>query len=855
MNPTRPAIPPIAPPQASPTRLIVAAGALTVAALGVLIWNDLRPSRLTERLVEGALVTASIGMWVAIVRRIRRRDVRRAEVSALERLSLVLKSSGFGTWTWNVPENKVTVDERNLSHFGLSDPHRLKTVEDFASLVHPEDREAIHRDIERALASGDLYESEFRTICPDGSVRTLGSAGKVFRDPDGRPLSVYGLNWDLTKRKQAEEEIRRAKDAAEDANRAKSEFLANMSHEIRTPLNGIIGMTDLALRTGMTPLQREYLEIARTSADSLLAVVNDILDFSKIEARRLELEDVDFSLRTVLEEAAATVAARAHEKGLELSCDVVPRTPDRLTGDPGRLRQVLLNLLSNAIKFTSRGEVVLQVRAESKDERSASLSFSVRDTGIGIPKEKQAAIFQEFVQADSSTTRKYGGTGLGLTISARLIELMGGRISVESEPGRGSTFRFTVRIQRAKVLTPPMVRLAELEGTRVLIVDDNDTNRRILDENVRDWGMKPILAEGFAPALSALRTARDAGDPFPLVLLDLQMPGRDGFSLADEVRRDPALARTRIVLLASSIGPAEVDRCHELGIKAHLAKPVKPSQLRDVLRAVLGGVGRQTPPAPAAAATSRAGRRRRILLAEDNRVNQRVATDLLEGRGHEVVVAGNGREALELLERSSFDLVLMDVQMPVLDGFEATAEIRRKETAGARRVPIIAMTAHALSGDRERCLQGGMDGYLPKPIDPQALFSAVEGVPDIRATGLPAAEAAVFDESQALGQVGGKKDVLLDILRLFLEETPRYMDELTAAVARKDASKIGFVAHTFKGSSATLGARKAEQAANGLEKIARDPSLPGVDEALATLRREVDRLRCELGPRVEVMAP
>jgi two-component system sensor histidine kinase/response regulator len=852
MNPTRPATPPIALPQASPTRLMVAAGALTVAALGVLLWNDLQPSRLTERLVEGALVTASIGMWVAIVRRIRRRDVRRAEVSALERLSLVLKSSGFGTWTWNVPENKVTVDERNLSHFGLSDPDRLKTVEDFASLVHPEDREAIHRDIERALASGDMYESEFRTICPDGSVRTLGSAGKVFRDPDGRPLSVYGLNWDLTKRKQAEEEIRRAKDAAEDANRAKSEFLANMSHEIRTPLNGIIGMTDLALRTGMTPLQREYLEIARTSADSLLTVVNDILDFSKIEARRLELEEVDFSLRTVLDEATATMAARAHEKGLELSCHVVPRTPDRLTGDPGRLRQVLLNLLSNAIKFTPRGEVTLQVRAESKDERGASLSFSVRDTGIGIPKEKQAAIFQAFVQADSSTTRKYGGTGLGLTISARLIELMGGRISVESEPGRGSTFRFTARFQRAKVLTPPMVRLAELEGTRVLIVDDNDTNRRILDENVRDWGMKPVLAEGFVPALAALRTARDAGDPFPLVLLDLQMPGRDGFSLADEVRRDPALARTRIILLASSIGPAEVDRCHELGIKAHLAKPVKPSQLRDVLRTVLGGLERQTPPASAAAATSRAGAPRRVLLVEDNRVNQRVATDLLEGRGHVVVVAGNGREALDLLERSSFDLVLMDVQMPIMDGFEATAEIRRRETAGARRSPIIAMTAHALSGDRERCLQGGMDGYLSKPIDPRALFEAVEGTPDPEATVASGAKDPVFDEAYALAQVGGKREVLMDVLRILLEDAPKYLDELAASVAAKDAPKTAFVAHTMKGSCATLGARKAERAACRLEEIGRDPSLAGADGALLALQEEVDGLRRELGPKVEV---
>jgi len=573
------------------------------------------------------------------------------------------------------------------------------------------------------------FETEWKRY--DESLIAVRESARAIFGPDDKVLYYDGVVEDITKRKEAERALLKAKEAAEAANRAKSEFLANMSHEIRTPINGIMGMTELLLDTELNEEQREYLGMVKSSTDSLMVVINDILDFSKIEAGKLTLEAIEFNLRGCVEETVKTLALRAHQKKLELACHLEPNLPETIEGDPGRLRQVLINLLGNAIKFTEKGEVALKVEPESEGEDAVVLHFAVRDTGIGVPREKQKTIFEAFTQADNSSTRRFGGTGLGLTISSQLVQMMGGRVWLESEPGKGSIFHFTARFGKVRrVPQQPTPDEKALQGLNALVVDDNAINRRLLEGMLRACGLKVTAATSGEGALAALEHAVAAGEPFTVVVVDAEMPGMDGFEAAERILNNPSLGKPMIMMLSSMGQPGDAARCRELGVTAYLTKPLRQFELKEALLSAVSSNSRQG--APVTLVTRHALRESRqnlkVLLAEDNAVNRALAARLLEKRGHTVVPVGNGREALEAVEKQSYDLILMDVQMPEMDGFEATAAIRALESGTGRRIPIVAMTAHALKGDRERCLAAGMDDYISKPIRAQELLDVIQVV-------------------------------------------------------------------------------------------------------------------------------
>jgi PAS domain S-box-containing protein len=741
----------------------------------------------------------------------------------------------------------IRINRAMANFFGLADPAQAvgKTDMDFFTTEHA--LQALE-DEQQILRSGKpVIDKEEKETWGDGRATWASTTKMPLCDDEGRIVGTFGLSRDITERKQAEAALQAAKEAAESANRAKSAFLANMSHEIRTPMNAILGMTELVLDTPLSSQQREFLLTVQDSAESLLAVINDILDFSKIEAGKLTLDCRLFDLRESLGDTMKSLAVRAHAKRLELAYHIHPEVPTLVHGDANRMRQVVVNLVGNAVKFTDHGEVLLDVNCESQSDEEVLLHFAVSDTGIGIPSHKLDAIFGAFEQADNSTTRRYGGTGLGLAISARLTNLMGGRIWVESEMGQGSTFHFTARFRRAEEdvelqadVEPPL-----LQGLRVLVVDDSQTNRRILVEMLRNWGLVPVAVAAAPEALEALQHMREAGQPFTLVLTDADMPEIDGFALAEAIKRDAQLGSTVIMMLSSADRPGEPAECERRGIVCHLLKPVKQSELLEAIRLALGTHAAEEAEAAAHIAPAQAVRPLRILVAEDSLVNQKLAINLLQRQGHAVVIANNGREAVAKWESQRYDLILMDVQMPEMDGLEATARIREKEQASSRHIPIIAMTAHAMAGDRQRCLESGMDDYVSKPIRAKELFAkigelcrgpaAAAEAPAPRST-LPMSGPINWNE--ALDAVKGDRTLLKIVADAAHDEIPKLLRVIRQALAAGDAAALHRAAHTLKGSIRYFGAQLAFDCAFRLEQMGQHGRLDEAPAMLQCLERE-----------------
>jgi PAS domain S-box-containing protein len=819
------------------------------------------------------------GVGVDVTSRKRTEDTLR-QTNA--RLDLALRGSGVGIWENDMPDGDWRTGRLHctniMEQLGYPPPEGLIDYPTVVAPIHPEDRARLERSLRDYLdfKTAD-YSIEFRARHRDGAYRWFLSRGIATRDAAGKPIRFTGIRIDITDLKRIQEELSQAKEAAERASRAKSEFLANVSHEIRTPMNAILGMTELALDTRLTEEQRNYLTTVNSSANALLSVINDLLDFSKIEAGKFELDPAPFTLRGVLGDCLRALALRAHAKGLELVGRVGPDVPDALIGDAGRLRQVLLNLVGNALKFTETGEVVVAVRLHNEQDHRGNgpssanalpcicnLQFSVSDTGIGIPADKQAKIFEAFEQADNSTTRHYGGTGLGLAIAARLVALMGGAIRVTSEPGRGSTFTFTAAfgVQPSEPGAPAQVDLC---GLPVLVVDDNATNRLILEEWLRGWQTEPTTVADGLTALTALWRGVAIGRPYAVVLLDARMPGVDGLTLAAKLAQSPELARSRVILLTSDDQPGMVARRHELGIAAVARKPIQQEELLETISRILTQQAPQTAPlasAPAelpAPAGPAAMRPLRVLLAEDNELNQQVVLHFLQRAGHTVRIARDGQEALDALEQDAFDALLLDVHMPVLDGFAVVEAVRRREEPSSGRLPIIALTARSMKGDRERCLAAGMDDYLSKPVRRADLFAALQRAVADRPTVVPpppvsdpaapcdhahsssndaatTQPATLLDPATLLAACGADDALLSTMIAVFRTSAPAHLERLTQAVAAANPQEVREAAHKLRGLVAAFSTTAAETALY-MEQHAAAANLKGAPDSCATLQK------------------
>lgn len=702
----------------------------------------------------------------------------------------------------------------------------------FMYAVHPDDKHLVLNE----LSIHDNHDSTYRIIRPDGTIRWINCRIFPVMNEEGQVYRMAGLAEDITQRLGLEKELEKALEVAIESARLKSEFLANMSHEIRTPMNGIIGMTELALDTSLSAEQRDYMDMVKQSADSLLLIINDILDFSKIEAGKIELDEIEFNLPEVIGDTLRPLAVRADQKGLELTYQVLPGVPRGLKGDPQRLRQILVNLIGNAIKFTPTGEVSILVDKESQTGHEVSLHIQVRDTGIGVPTEKQSVIFGAFAQADGSTTRKYGGTGLGLAISSQLVELMGGRIWVESpspfpgldENSPGSVMHFTVCLSVTSEATKAdPLELAAMHDLKVLVVDDNATNRRILQETLEHWQMKPTLAESGSAALIEMKRAFEAHEPYRLVLLDAQMPEMDGFAVVERIKQTPEFAGAAIMMLSSADQNSQVARCRQLGLELYLVKPVRQSELLVAIRTVLGTqLLSNEIERPTDRVLDSGSNGLHILLVEDNLINQRLALSLLQKRGHVVEIANNGRQAISSFAEKPFDLVLMDVQMPEMNGFEATALIREREQASGKHTPIIAMTAYAMAGDRERCLTAGMDAYLSKPIKAAELFSTMETLiskSDANGVDITPVDrdqvGSDVDFSKLLALTDGNPELASELIEIFLGECPQLLTAIGEAIEQKDSVALERAAHTTKGAICHFSRGSAAKAALRLQQM------------------------------------
>ncbi len=791
-------------------------------------------------------------------------------------------------------EQELTHDRNRLASIADESPYPILELDDQASLIYANPvmsglltRFGYGTDGFPQVAPQDLPDLVRRCLASNASIQEIAS-----RLPDARYAWVFcpvkadrhvrGYAVDLTETQRAKEALHasaeeltaqnlrldRALQEAQAATHTKAAFLATISHELRTPMNGVIGMTSLLMDTALAPEQRSYAETIRQCGEALLQLINDVLECSKIEAGKLELESIEFNLRTTVEDVLKQFAERAESKGLELTCLIHAAVPTGLRGDPGRLRQVLTNLLGNAIKFTEHGDVTVQVYLEEETEGDALLRFDVTDSGIGISQETQAKLFQPFVQADSTTTRRYGGTGLGLSISKQLIELMGGQIGVKSAPDRGSTFWCTARFPKQPSSVSAILPMADLQGHRVLIVDDNESNRLILHHLVSGWGMQDVLAEDAASAVTHIEEAYRHGAPFDCAIVDVVMPGKDGLQLAAELQRLSSAASMRIIVMTSLLQRGHAERARKVGAKGYLTKPVRHDELRDCLRTVLGmaqasvetpQAGDATPPRLVTRHTlAEHATRRKVLVVEDNSVNQKLAVRMLEKLGYRPDLVENGQEALAALDAGAYEAVLMDCQMPVMDGFEATAAIRRQEAAGKRYVsaghlPIIAVTANAMQGDRERCLAAGMDAYLAKPIKledvrttlarwimPPALEET--GKRGVKSVGPVSEGRPIFDPSQMLQNIGGDQDLLVQLVDLFLERQADMMSQIRQALSLGDAVTVERAAHALKGTAGNLCAPEVALAAGRLEAIGRLGTLHDAPAVYANLEMEMLRL-------------